>query len=228
MANDDEIWAQYRILLSTILPDEPPAAPAELAGVSPLQPPAPNVIEIELDEESEFDRRFLEQERDRGEIESIRSPHETLLADIPIDPVPEALPPGVNLLPAAEVHHHSGNFSIAYLVGQPLTPGCLLADENRLPITRVLDLIGPITSPQIILKGIFPIGLKLFAVEGDAVFPDPEQIERNFRGCDASNRYDEPEEHLDFSDDEEEHRHKMEIRKMKQAAKEEPYGYPRT
>jgi hypothetical protein len=228
MADDEEVWAQYRLLLKSILPENPPPPSGLLADAPLIEAPAPNTVEIELDDSSEFDRRFLEQERDHGEVGPILSPHETPLADLPVDPVPCALPPDIGLLPAAEVHHHSGPFSIAHVVGPPVIPGCLLADENRVPVTRVLDLIGPIESPQMILKGQFPIGLKLFAVEGDAVFPNPEQIESAYRGCDASNRYDEPEDHPEFSDDEEEHRHKMTQRRQKQAGKEPEVGYPRS
>jgi hypothetical protein len=192
MAEDEEAWAQYRLLLRSILPENPPPPSGSLSDIPLVEAPAPNTVEIELDDTSEFDRRFLEQEHDHGEIGAIRSPHDTPLIDLP------------------------------YMTGPPVIPGCLLADENRVPVTRVLDLIGPIENPQMILKGQFPIGLKLFAVEGDAVFPNPEQIESAYRGCDASNRYDEPEEHPEFSDDEEEHQHKMEQRRQKEG------GYPRS
>ncbi|OHT00439.1 hypothetical protein TRFO_32896 [Tritrichomonas foetus] len=46
----------------------------------------------------------------------------------------------------------------------------------------------------------------------DSEIPDPEQIAKQFRGCDASNRFDEEAPYQDFSDDEEEREHK---RRMK-------------
>jgi hypothetical protein len=73
----------------------------------------------------------------------------------------------------------------------------------------VLDLIGPIENLQMIMNG-------------EAVYSNPEQIERAYRGCDASNRYDQPDEHPEFSDDDEEHQRKMVQRRQKEG------GYPRT
>ncbi|KAH0786469.1 NAF1-domain-containing protein [Histomonas meleagridis] len=205
-AND--LWAAYRSLIEEI----------PQTGSGPSCPPCrrtfQTVATIEASDSDDEEIMLKIDELNRmqnDDTKSQRSAHEIPLEQIEVGPIPAIIPEEAAILPVAIVHHFSGHFSVADTIGRPVAPGSLLADENRNPITRVIDLFGPVENPKMILKGQIPVGTELFAVEGDADFPDPDEIERKYPGCDASNRYDEAVENQDFSDDEEERNY----RKMK-------------
>lgn len=222
----DDLWRQYHTLLKEIMPAEPPAPPPV------VETTVADIVEIDLDEDDDIDRAVMAQQDKPEEIGPIRSQHEKPLSELPVDPLPESIPEDAGLRLVCEIHHHCGVFSIANVIGDAAVPGALLVDESRRPITRVLELFGPVGESQIILRGTFDIGMKLFCVEGESEIPNPVQIYRQFKGCDASNRWDEPEARPDFSDDEEERAYRAaEKVKLKQKAFESPVfqgGYPRT
>lgn len=198
-----------------------------------------SVIDIVSDSDDSDDEisqriRALEQIQQKDEITGpIRTVHEKTLDQAEVGEIPKFIPPDSAMVPIAVVQYFSGNFSIARSIdGKGVTPGSLLADANRNPITRVLELFGPISNPQIILKGQIPIGTELFAVVSESEFPDPDQIAKQFRGCDASNRFDEEAPFQDFSDDEEEreYKHRMKASKKAKSNKVDQdinIGYPR-
>ena len=186
----------------------------ELNGV---KAPASTFTTIDLSDDDEMYEKIQQLENPTvDDVKSKPSVHEIPLEKIEIGPIPKYIPPETQILPVAVVHHFSGSFSIADSIGKAVAPGSLLADENRNPITRVIDLFGPVESPKLILKGQIPVGTELYAVIGDAEFPDPDLIEKQFPGTDASNRFDEASSSVEFSDDEEERNYK---RMKKQNAK---------
>ena len=191
----------------------------------------------EISDDSEEEDILPQYERD--EITGpIRSAHEIPLKDLEVGEIPAEISPQIQIIPAAFTQYYSGDFTIARSVeiknrkNKGISPGTLLCDANHNPITRVLDLFGPIENPQIILKGHLPLKTDLYAVvESESVFPDPDLISKQFPGCDASNRYDEEAPNQDFSDDEEEREYKKRSKnqkKVKVVHDQPTVGYPRT
>ena len=223
---DDELWRQYHNLLKGIMPSEPPAPPPVVeASVA-------DVVEIDLDEDDAIDRAVMAQQDKPEEIGPIRSQHEKPLSDAVLDPLPDSIPEAAKLRLVCEVHHHCGPLTIANVIGDAAVPGALLVDESRRPVARVLELFGPVEHAQVIIRGELGVGMKLFSVEGESDVPNPAKIHQQYKGCDASNRWDEPEERPDFSDDEEERAFRASEKiKLKKKAVESPVaqvGYPRT
>ncbi|OHT00958.1 hypothetical protein TRFO_32164 [Tritrichomonas foetus] len=188
-------------------------------AVVPIPKVTSTLVEIDSSSDDDDDEiaqkvRALEQIQTKDEITGpIRSVHEKPLDQIEVGEIPAEISPDAEMIPIAVVSHWTGNFSIARSFNEKgVAPGSLLADCNRKPITRVIELFGPISNPQIILKGQIPIGTELFAVLQDSEIPDPEQIAKQFRGCDASNRFDEEAPYQDFSDDEEEREYKKRMK----------------
>ena len=134
----------------------------------------------------------------------IRSAHETPTIDVPVGEIPTSLHENEVFIPVARVISSIGQLKVAQLIGPAVAPGSLLSDENHQPITRVIELFGPVEDPKILLNGDFQIGQLFFAVKSESVFPDPEIIEKQFKGTDASDKYDEPiNKNSSSSDDEE-------------------------
>lgn len=209
-------------------------------NIPQVMPRVAPVVDVEFssdDSDEAISEKVQELERfqQKDEITGpIRTIHEKPLDEVEVGEIPKSIPPEYNIVPIAVVQHFSGNFSIAKSInGQGVSPGSLLSDSNRTPITRVLELFGPISNPQIILKGQIPIGTELFAVVDESEFPDPELIAKQFRGCDASNRFDEEDPYQNFSDDEEEREYKKRKKEATKTTKpnlgnqEMTYGYPR-
>lgn len=204
---EDDILAAYRSVQSIPNSWNPNSSCSDSAARGA------KLVTIDLSDDDDMYEKLQQLESPAADdVRSRPSPHEIPLEDIAVGPIPESIPAEAEILPVAVVHHFSGHFSVADTVGQPVAPGSLLADEHRNPVTRVIDLFGPVECPKLILRGQIPVGTELYAVVGDAVFPDPDQIEKQYPGTDASNRFDEADNSADFSDDEEERRYRMEKR----------------
>ena len=137
----------------------------------------------------------IEQEENNREPQKIKSKHEITNDDIIVDPLPDSLMADEKFIFVAITKTHSGNFTIAeqvHDIEDAIVPGSLLANSDRQPIARVLEVFGPISSPQIIIKGLLPLGIELFAVKSDSKFANPNVIAAQYIGCDASDKHDEP------------------------------------
>lgn len=222
-------------ILAESLKEIPGAFDNQQPNYPQVVPRAASVVDVEFDDSEVHE---LERFQTRDDFSGpIRTVHEKTLDEVEIGEIPNSIPPEYSMVPVAVVQHFMGNYSIAKSIeGRGVSPGSLLADQNRNPITRVIELFGPVNNPQIILRGQIPIGTELYAVIPESDFPDPDQIAKQFRGCDASNRFDEEDPYQDFSDDEEEREYKKRMKAMKKTAKPRQddqedqkvtYGYPR-
>jgi len=195
----DDLWAAYRSLVQ----DEDEKED-QIIKVTPSH----TIIQYEIDSDDPIDMMVdqLIENEGKEDYGPIRSQHEIPLANLPVGDIPTTLPEHEILLKVAVVKSNVGSLSLAEIIGKPVAPGSLLADANRIPVTRVLELFGPVDSPSLILKGSFSIGTELYAASSESVFPDPDEIAQKYKGCDASNKYDEPidnDQELDASSDDE-------------------------
>ena len=165
---------------------------------------APTSVDIDMEEDV---LEIIEQMK-KVEIEPIRSKNEIPLEELPIEPLPKEVNPVEDLIKVCKVTSHCGNFTIASACFdyKAITPGSLLLDENRNPVTRVLDVIGQVNSPQIVLREDVPVGTTLYTINTQSSWVSPDELERMYVGCDGSNKFDEPVAfgEGDFSDDEKE------------------------
>ena len=181
-----------------------------------------DIVDVEFDsDEGDVLQEIenIEQEESRREIpQKIKSIHEITNDDIQVDPIPDSLFENEKFILVAITKIHSGNFTIAeqiHDIEDAIVPGSLLADSERQPIARVLEVFGPISQPQIIIKGLLPLGIELFAVKSDSKFANPNVIAAQFIGCDASDRHDEPlpvseQDKSDMEEELEEHQRERE------------------
>ena len=193
------------------------------ADTPPIKKVSAQLIEISSDSsDEEFHERFVALENKSESAESkkpIRSVHEIPLDQIDAGEIPESLPPSMELIRVGSIHHHCGVFSVA-VTERPVSPGTLIVDKDRRPITRVIDLFGPVERPQMIIRAIIPIGTPLFVPIDEYKSLNPDEIAMKNKGCDASNRYDEESPFQDFSDDEEERLYKKHMKNAKKEKKE--------
>ena len=167
---------------------------------------SPQLVEFDVDDMIEEAIDNINQAEYTG-FTPIVSKNEIPLSKLEPEPLPDGIFPEEALVSLCITDHYSGKLTIATPTSNTAVfPGSVLADKNRIPIARVLDVFGPISRPFIVLKGKLPLHMELFAVKPESQFADPDVLEKLYPGSDASNRFDEPvsPEEQDFSDDDEE------------------------
>lgn len=215
MANKD-VWAAYQSMMGTI--GEETANSEEL----PIPAYSNDTIVVQLDMDEEIDQKVDEMlDHNEDMNEKLRTQHEVPLESLQIDDIPDEVCQ-IETTYIGSIHHYMGEFSVCE-AEKAVDINTLILNKDGQPIARVVDVFGQTDRPQLIIKRkddqLLPIQTPLY-VAVNSSFPDPDTIQKLYPGCDASNKFDEPEI-TDFSDDEEE-KEKKKAKHEKKRGKDKP------
>jgi H/ACA ribonucleoprotein complex non-core subunit NAF1 len=157
-------------------------------------------------------------EEDTGatSTEPPRSKHEVKYQDLPVEPLSIEIPQDAAILEIGHVQSIVDELVVVQstMHHQVLDMDSVLCFENRTVLGRVFETFGPVRQPLYSVrldasehadKEWVLLKKKVYFVPDHSRFVHIHHLNQ-FKGCDASNRYDEelPQEEQEFSDDEKE------------------------
>ena len=182
-------------------------------GFKIVEMPIDSDSDSDYQTEQQYNNHFAESETPKPIRSKNEIPTEDILPD-QIGAIPDAIPENWQIFPSCKVISNVGKLCICDSLGDPVAPGSLLVDENKQPVTRVIEVFGQVESPKIILHGDYEIGTVFYAPYNDAIVineAERNKIEKQFKGTDSSNKYDEPNEKFDSDDDDFEEEEELKI-----------------
>lgn len=137
---------------------------------------------------SDYEDDFQIKKNDFFEAEKTpKDKNDENINDIKIE-LPECVDKTQDLLPICKVISNISNKNISMcelVIDKTVDIGTLLLDDEYTPVTRVVEVFGPVDRPKLIVSGLFVTGSILYSVPSECSFQDPESIQLMYMPTDG-------------------------------------------